>query len=339
MIFLATTSRQYSPEEEWILLGVKNLFSEITSQNIYWAIYDKNPDLLQTKKPHHLRTHLRSNSFHQTALTPFSAVIIAGSRLWHGEEMEILFGNVAKKEIPLLALGLKFPINNQISLTEQEKTCLTRSQTLVAVSDESTKDWLRRYDLECPVLPCPSLFAFQESKKTNNEKPCIGFVLEDTQTSETPLKEDAVRNICQLILLMQKKYNVKVICLRLTDLMRFSPIFGDSCVYSYDANDYSSFIQGCDLIVTSNPEVALATNGVGRPNLFLLNAENHKDLKALPYTSFLDGKTINDCIELLLKKKGKDSEKTAISLLKSPWLTLLQNHSLFSKESKNAKAA
>lgn len=286
MNILIASSRQWHPEDEWIRAGIQNLISEVIEKEINWVIFDKNPDLLR-KDGFRRRRVLHSNSFHHQSVIPFSMAIIAGSNTWHNPSLSIFFRLVAKSKIPLFALGLGLPEDSR-ALSKDEMHCFKRRSTVITSRDIATKNYFHQYGLDSIMLPCPSLFSAEADHATPNlgteRKPKIGFVVDDTQMKSALAHESFVRELCQFIEQCSDSYDLKVICPTVNEFMRFSPMFGERTLYSFEARDYTRFISNIDILVTNNLATAHLANAVGKISLFVSeSAPNEMEFAQLPF--------------------------------------------------------
>lgn len=267
MNLLVASARQFTPEHEWMLMGIRYLVEERFSYRFNWVLYDRNPDLMQTQGPKTQRPRLKSNSFRHETLLPFSGVVLAGPSQWNGQQMEVLYGALAKSKLPVLGMGLSGG-KNQSELSALEIGCLSRAGNVLTVQDRGTQDWLQQQKLMSHLLACPSLFCSRVQEITHHfetSRPKIGVVIHDSQRPESPLNESEVRRLCQGIGQLSKKYEVQVICPTVDDFMRFSTMFRNQTKYSFDPLDYLGILEECTAIVTAHPIVASSANSLLKP--------------------------------------------------------------------------
>jgi Polysaccharide pyruvyl transferase len=328
MNLIVAASRQWTPEHEWIFLGVRHLIENTFSRRFNWVLYDKNPDLRETKGSHVHRLRLKSNSFHHHTLLPFSAAVIAGTSEWHGEEMELFYGSLSKIDIPLFALGMEKPDTHR-KLTSVELGCLSREENLITVKDEASRHWLSENGLSSTLVPCPSLFASGEDhfpSLTQTPQRRVGVILQDSQRPGSAPPETIVRKLCQTVARLSRQFKVEVICPTLDDFMRFSTMFPDQVRYSYEARDYLALIAECDVLVTTRMTFALVANSVLRPALLISEAEV-PDSNFLPYVQSCQ---LGDLKEKITKLFDQPALPSSIfswkDQLKNQWQTLLTRH-------------
>jgi Polysaccharide pyruvyl transferase len=332
MNILVAASRQWTPEHEWIFLGIRHLMEESFSRRLNWTLYDKNPDLRELKGNRLHRLNLKSNSFHHHTLLPFSAAVIAGTSEWNGAEMELFYGSLSKIEIPLFALGLEKPAGNR-KLNTTQLSCLNRKNNLITVSHEDSRRWLSEFGLSSTLIPCPSLFASTEDPTSEDVETSgghVGIVLHDSQRPDSAISEELVRRLCQTITQLSKKYTVDVICPTVADFMRFSTMFPENVRYSYEARDYLSLIAHCDVLVTTRTAFALAANSVLKPALLLSDSKETTPPHFLPHVHRCALADLDDKIKSLL---DQPEMRTTIHLwkdqLKTQWKLLLKQHESF----------
>ncbi|MCB0419072.1 MAG: polysaccharide pyruvyl transferase family protein, partial [Bdellovibrionales bacterium] len=236
MNILAASSRQWHPEDEWILHGIQNLLQDVLAPPVNWVLFDKNPDLLRADGMLRRRT-LHSNSYHHQSLIPFSMAIIAGSATWHNRGFETFYHLVARSKIPLFALGLGLPEDAR-ALNKDELHCFKRRSTVITARDIAAKNYFRQYGLDAAMLPCPSLFAAKAQPTATNAQPRIGFVIDDHQAKVSPDHQTFLRELCRFIEHSSDSFDLQVFCPTVDEFMRFSSMFGERTHYSFEAREY-----------------------------------------------------------------------------------------------------
>ncbi len=307
MNVLVASSRQYTPEHEWIFLGIRNLMEGLTPKKLNWALYDKNPDLLRTDGQKTHRTKLESNSFRHETLLPFSAVVLAGTSQWHGREMELLFGCLTKSEVPLLALGMEMP-EQPVHFSPAELVCFSRPHNVITAKDRATLQWLQRYDLNAQLLPCPTLFASKHGGlarpqlQSGNLK--IAAILQHSQRPGARLNETTLRKLCQSVTRLSQDATVDVIAPTMDDFMRFSALFPEQIKYSYEASDYLELMENSDVVVTSSPGFAILANSLLKPAVLVVDSLGEAKAAPTPFISLTETCNIRENIESALKNKN-----------------------------------
>lgn len=352
MNILVAASRQLTPDHEWIFHGIRNLFEDAYSSKFNWALYDKNPDLLNLKGPRTHRLTLQSNSFHHQSLLPFSAVVLAGTSQWQGQEMEVLYGPLSKTDIPLFAVSLSLKKNPE-RLSAIEQNCFHRPGNLVTAKTQRTADWFRSQDIQNTLLPCASLFAAGNPKTElvarSLSRSKIGFLIQAGTGSDDEIPESMVRRLCQSAARLARTHEIAIICPAMNDFMRFSTMFPEQVFYSYESRDYLNFIQTCDVVVTTTRELATIANSVFVPAVLLHEREEHlSEVASMPYVfeiPLLDFDELRGKIETVLNRRRLPAEiKEWKDSIRIKWTELLSSRALNSTpkewdESRIRKAA
>ncbi|MEZ4751389.1 MAG: polysaccharide pyruvyl transferase family protein [Bdellovibrionota bacterium] len=301
MNILAASSRQWHPEDEWILQGIQNLLQDVLAPPVNWVLFDKNPDLLRSDGLMRRRT-LHSNSYHHQSLIPFSMAIIGGSATWHNRGLETFYHLVARSKIPLFALGLGLPEEAR-ALNKDELHCFKRRSTVITARDIAAKNYFRQYGLEAAMLPCPSLFAAKAQPVATNSQPRIGFVIDDHQAKVSPNHQSFLRELCKFIEHSSDSYDLQVFCPTVDEFMRFSSMFGERTHYSFEAREYPKLLASADLIVTNNLTCAHLANSVGRIALFVSEtAPNELEFAQLPFIRYATLESLSQQFEAIVGK-------------------------------------
>lgn len=327
MNILIASARQWSPDEEWRLLGVKNLLQEALGTAIQWMLYDNNPDLLERETKVH-RRHLLSNSFHHQSLLPFSAVVIAGGPVWSGPPLEMLFGILSKFEIPLYALGISGPLSHT-TLSDLDLLVYSRHSTKVVVQEWKTMEWLRRFDLESMCLPCPSLFAVKESENRRaSPGSTIGLIWQGVPSPE-------LRQFCQSVEWLSKHHEISVLCPTSNEFMHLAPMFGNKIKYSYDANDYFEMLSSINIVVTNSKAFAIMANTLEKPAIFLtdggspiIDDANQKGLEQYPYIHPTPLQNVGVKIEQVTSEPREELGNWK-ARVKEGWISILRDEPIF----------
>lgn len=167
MNILISTTTNWNPGDDFIRYGVKNLLNSLY-YDINYIHYDRNPDYF---KPGiwEMGTGHKSNVMNSNIdWSMINLVVLAGSpEFIHGPLKYIYDGLALNPHIPLLAIGVgySFPVNN-LQLNDNEKTVLSRDNTLIITRQYDLRDKLG--DLlskEVHCLPCPALFAHNKDMR------------------------------------------------------------------------------------------------------------------------------------------------------------------------------
>jgi hypothetical protein len=331
MNILISAARQVSPQDDWLLLGTKHLLEILwgtTASEIQWVIYD--PARVAPTKTN--KNRLPNSFCHQTVL-PFDAVVIAGTSGWTGPTMEGLYRPLSHLDIPLWAMGLELP-TPVAPFTSFEHTCFHRPGTKITVTNETTREWLRRFDLESAWLCSPGLFAHRlatpSRQLVRGKQAKIAWLLSDRRSADS-VSESFIRQCVKQIKKIETDYDLQKICLRVDDFMRFATLFPNQIKYSYRAADYLTYFSNVDLVVTTSPVAALVANGCEKPAI-LLGAEPATVNPRFPFIfpSSLQNITaeIQECLALTnvnyLINSWKEKQREEWASFLKPYGTILQ---------------
>jgi len=98
MNILVSSTRQWNPGDEFILMGVRNLFEEALGPGVRnWILYDRNPDLfVDGFSTHQRKETIWSNSYHHDSPECFDMALVAGTPEWMGRPLEDFYGAVTQ---------------------------------------------------------------------------------------------------------------------------------------------------------------------------------------------------------------------------------------------------
>jgi hypothetical protein len=268
MNILISSSRMLSPIDEWCLMGTKRLIEYAHGSNHQWIIFDKSlslpPSLTRERKQGH-------NTFHHQVLGPIQVAALTGADGWSGPEMEGFYRALARTELPLWAMGLELP-KTAMPFSDAELSCFSRPAALISVTNEISKEWLRRFDLEAALMCPPIVFAYDSPgnrrQLSRGARPKIAWVLQDRRHPDL-VPEKLIRQSVRQVQRLSEDFEIEKLCLTTDDFMRFGVLFKGQVKYSYEAREYLDVFLNSDLIVTSNTHVALAANSCEKPAILL----------------------------------------------------------------------
>jgi hypothetical protein len=270
---LISSTRQWNPGDEFILLGVRNLLNEAINKPINWVLYDRNPDLFVDGWNNALHKELFwTNAFSRRNFVPFDLAVIAGTPEWFGKPMVSFYETVRKYEIPLIIIGAGYYSDAPIDFSEDEKYCLNKLSKIITVRDNYASKVFSNMNLPHLILPGPALFASPDHfYPTSAER--IGFIL---QTDETPphsitssLKDAGIKAAIDG---QKNGFDVEIVCFYIDELAELIQKEITQVRYSYASIDYLSILKSYDVIVSTRLHGAILANSLGKP-AFLLNKD------------------------------------------------------------------
>lgn len=295
---LFSTTRQWNPGDEFILMGCINLLKEIYPA-FNPIIFNRNPEVRQGKfselnflKSSHwekwrptgnsftrafLRTGFLDNSFKNDTDPSFlDLVVFAGSPEWKGPFCKPLYKVIAERKLSTLFLGIGAGPNfakQKLSALEQE--VLGKAQ-LITARDENAAQFLADY--HPLVLPCPALLsapAPYEKKIPKVNK--IGLIYGTYQASNnnnvsretyTYLKE----LYGEIIRRFSPQYEIELVCHYIDELpCAYKDFPGVNILYSYDSKDYLDIFHRFDFVIGHRVHGIGISASMGIPGLAIVH--------------------------------------------------------------------
>lgn len=272
MNILISSTRQWNPGDEFILIGVRNLIQGVLKKHrINWVLYDRNPDLFIDgfSNPLH-KEKIWSNTFsHQKKCKCIDLAVIAGTPEWFGLPMKGFYNAVRAESIPLVLLGVGY-IDASISFSEDELFCMRNLLRVATTRDEYASRALRNVGITHKLLPCPALFASEHENVPHMIKK-IGFVIQTNKTINQSIPEELIHASIYIIRQLRKKgFIIETICNYIDEFCEFANSL-KPVRYSYEALDYIETVNEYDLIITTRLHAAILANSLGKPAILLNN--------------------------------------------------------------------
>lgn len=299
MNLIFSTTRQWNPGDEFILMGVRHLFDSLDiSYNP--VIYNRNPDVRAMSNERQLfkasripDDHWRSEEmmyaeanlkfgFFDNSLKPDAdgsfadAVVLAGTPEWCNARMFDLYRTIRKFHLPLLILG----VGGGFRPHRREFVDVIRQAKALIVRDEDTYSEVSSAGLDATYLPCPALLSAPKAHERNIESVRrIGLVYQGT-VAETVIwngcSTDTYRYLRQLLDALvarhRQRIDFEVVCHYADEIplaMRDFP--GLPVRYSFDAADYFGIYHRYDLVVGSRVHGIGVSASMGIPGVALVH--------------------------------------------------------------------
>jgi len=266
---LFSTTRQWNPGDEFILLGIINLLSEVFG-DFNSVIFNRSPEVRQVKSylnpfrtlawsnrsfsgkkniEAFFRIGFYDNSFKESMDASFiDYVVFAGSPEWMGRRISPLYDVILRYDIPTLYLGIGS--SNSISynmIKERYKRVLEHAK-LIIVRDELTRDILK--PLTPIKLSCPALFVSREEKEIPFlQRIGLIFSTHKAVRSNRVSQETSVY-LVSLYKALAAQYECEIICHYIDELPEaFDQFPGRQIHYSYDSKDYLEIYRKFDFVI------------------------------------------------------------------------------------------
>jgi polysaccharide pyruvyl transferase WcaK-like protein len=264
MNIVFSTTRQWNPGDEFILLGCINLLKSIGLE-FNPIIYNRNPQIRRKGNVQFLKAIAQlltkeaiapflDNSLKDTAQGEhIDLVVFAGSPEWRGGRLAKLYKKIIKNNIPVVMLGIGTNRGFSFDLdhfSKDEMQVLDKA-LLITCRDELTFKGLK--EVGAHYLPCPAILSASQHKVCKDVQK-IGLIYgTNDSVSSNNVSMRTFNYLKSLYQALQERFQYiefEFIAHYIDELETFSKDFPTCKVrYSYDAKDYIDIYGRYDLVV------------------------------------------------------------------------------------------
>lgn len=269
MNIVFSTTRQWNPGDEFILLGCINLLRDHLGE-FNPIIFNRHPQIRRSRKRDIIK--IIDNLLGKDFIEKFSdnsvkeridmdyadLVVFAGSPEWRGKRLTKLYDSIAQYNIPALFLGLSSgsgSINvNAEHFTPHEITALQQSE-LITCRDCSKQDLEdNSYNLNIHNLPCPALFSSKKEKEIHSVKKIALMYGSDKAFRDNNVSQNTYKYLMKayefILTNYSDEYQVEFVAHYIDELPLFKKDFPQEVLrYSYDSKDYLDIYNAFDLVI------------------------------------------------------------------------------------------
>ena len=278
---LFSTTRQWNPGDEFILMGCINLLKEVVGE-FNPIIYNRNPEVRQEfdylnplKKitlrnsssryitmfesllESFIRIGFLDNSFKDDTKADFiNMVVFAGSPEWRcgkiNGRLRSLYKIIVKHGIPTIFLGIGTKYSfNYYKMWEINKKVLKDSK-LMTCRDEYTYNALQgKLDNDnLYYMPCPALYSSSFEKEIKKVKK-IGLIFGTDKTVENnKINSNTYKFLLNTYKQLINNYDCEIVCHYIDEVPEACRLFKDVNIhYSYDSKDYLDIYKKFDIVI------------------------------------------------------------------------------------------
>ncbi|MEJ8737280.1 polysaccharide pyruvyl transferase family protein [Erysipelotrichaceae bacterium HCN-30851] len=271
---LISTTRQWNPGDEFIMMGVINILKEIYGDIYNPIIYNRNPDIRggsrfrnQTRNYYQsykwdcksfkgkgiLHEIFRIGHFDNSwkddmKFENIDLAVFAGSPEWYGGRLKSMYEIIHKGKIPTLFLGLGAGSSLDFGKSKDIVNEVLDNALLITTRDKSTEVLLKKYDAK--YVPCPALLSSPYSRQVKMLKK-IGLIY---ATNETLKGNNVSKEMHDYIVKLYKdlslEYDVSLVCHYIDEVDKArAELPNINIFYSYDSKDYIEIYNHFDLII------------------------------------------------------------------------------------------
>jgi hypothetical protein len=265
MNIVFSTTRQWNPGDEFILMGCMNLLRKQLG-DFNPIIYNRNPQIRRARRHDFVKKidNLLGRDFMEKFLDNSvkdrlsmdyaDLVVFAGSPEWRGLRMNKLYRSILEYQLPTLFLGLgtsgRFTFDE--SHFTADEMAVFRAAKLITCRDEDTR--LSLQPLPVHQIPCPALFSSREQRQVKEVKR-IGLIYGTKSAvscnNVSASTHDYLMKIYNHILQQYgDRYEVEFVAHYIDELTPFKQDFpGQTLRYSFDSRDYLDIFGRYDLVI------------------------------------------------------------------------------------------
>ena len=324
---LFSTTRQWNPGDEFILMGTINLLKRNLGVEINPIIYNRNPqirpsygkkDVIKKINNYQLNPEFQDNSIHLGMDTDFiDLAVFAGSPSWWGPRSKDFYTICLQNNIPTIYMGIGLGSSQDSTnfLKDYEKELLKKA-LFITTRDERTKNVLKEFDAK--HIPCPAFYSSNSNSEVKKVKK-IGLVYAMNKTAKANnIKSQAYEYLIELYRELLKKYKgvyeFEFIAHYIEEIPAFYKDFGneETIKYSYDSKDYFDIYNNYDLVIGTRVHGVGIAASLGIPGIMVAH-----DVRAQTVKGFL-GEIINSetsieetlkLVEIKINNINKDSKE------------------------------
>jgi len=265
---LFSTTRQWNPGDEFILMGVLNLMRSLIDFNP--IIFNRNPEIQRKRskscfnlsfdlgrcRVKLLKPGFYDNSFKEKFLDePFiNLAVFAGTPEWASMKLKGMYEYVHRNRIPCVYLGIGAgDLFDFSDLSVMYRRVLERAK-LIIVRDNVCRRMLGH--LKPVLLPCPSLLAApKEYERDIGKVMSIGLVFSSSTSAKfNRISKETYLFQMNLYRRLLEAYagrlHIEFICHYIDELPAFYREFPSlKCNYSYDSRDYLDIYNKFDMVI------------------------------------------------------------------------------------------
>lgn len=271
---LISTTRQWNPGDEFIMMGSINILKKIFGNTINPIIYNRNPDIrggasfrnmtrsyefsykwdrasFKGKGGLHelLRIGHYDNSWKDDMnVANIDMALFAGSPEWYGTRLRTMYQAIDKGNIPTVFLGLGAGDSVDFSNAEPIVSRVLSNAKYIATRDKQTETLLQKYN--AIYMPCPALFAAPSNRIVKQVKK-IGLIYATNETLKgNNVSKEMHDYIVNLYKELAKAYNVELVCHYIDEIDKAKEELPEIDInYSYDSKDYIDIYNKFDLVL------------------------------------------------------------------------------------------
>ncbi|WP_031362691.1 polysaccharide pyruvyl transferase family protein [Caballeronia sordidicola] len=271
-----STTRQWNPGDEIILLGVRKIFDELAKFRVNPVIFNRNPDLRSGFPGLELSDD--SASFFDNSFKPDSDggaidwVVFAGTPEWCNVRSFDLYQQILKSNLPVMFLG----VGGGFNLYRDEFREVIGKAKAFTVREDDTLNAVVGQGFSARQLPCPALLSAPSGKeKKITAVDNIALIYQASRNDSVfwgSLSSEAydfqIEIFRQIISGYGSRFKFSIVVHYIDEIALASHAFpGMDVHYSYDSADYFDIYSQFDLVIGPRVHGIGAAASVGVPGI------------------------------------------------------------------------
>lgn len=291
---LISTTRQWNPGDEFIMMGSISILKKIYGNTINPIIYNRNPDIrggasFRNKTRNYQFSYKWDNAvfkgkggLHELFrighfdnswkddmnYQNIDLALFAGSPEWYGTRLRNMYEVIEKGNIPTIFLGLGAGDSINFSQSDPRVHRVLANAKCIITRDRQTEALLKKYN--ALYLPCPALFASPNNRVVKNVKK-IGLIYATNETLKGNNVSKSMHDyIIDLYKQLNKKYNVELVCHYIDEIDKAREELPEIPInYSYDSKDYIDIYNKFDLVIGGRVHGIGMSASLGIPGIMI----------------------------------------------------------------------
>jgi hypothetical protein len=292
---LFSTTRQWNPGDEFILHGIRRLFSQMGAP-YNPVIYNRHPSITPRRNtlkhrwskpdlvPHY------DNSFILDQKGVIDYVVFAGTPEWYGgKRMDDLHRFIADEKIRCAFIGVGVPKVPVFSDTL--RYILSNLSDVIIARDPNCFAAVKEFP-NAHFLPCPALFSAPASRqRTRLEK--LGIVIQDISTRNHSIPAELASRLEKEFAELEKNYKVTYIAHYIDDL-KFAAERGKPVLYSAFSEDFAQIFDRFDFVISTRVHGCGMASSLGMHNLLIPHDGRYSTAEKFLSTIFDPARSLAD---------------------------------------------
>ena len=341
MNIVFSTTRQWNPGDEFIMLGCQNLIRKVVGP-FNSIIYNRNPQTRRARKYDFIKAidnflgkdfaerFLDNSVKDRLPMNYADLVVFAGSPEWRGRRMTKLYDSIAEYDVPSIFMGLG--TSGEFEFTEDHFTnneiSAFKNSKLITCRDKSSYDGLKKAGAH--FLPCPALFSSQKHSLTTRVKKIALIYGTSSASACNNVSVETHNYLLELYRQLGSEYEFEFVAHYIDELNTFDDEFPEGKLhYSYDSKDYLDIYGQFDYVIGYRVHGIGISASQGIPGMMIAHDPRASTVKGFLAEMVDTGTPIEQVISLVRKEISTIEDKSKLIIehkikIETQYLSLLE---------------